>query len=238
MALAGGLPAVVFALLLVWLGGYSAQVQWTVTLIVAGCWLGFGFGVRERVVRPLQTIANLVAALREDDFSIRARGASVHDALGLAYLELNALGETLRQQRLGALEAGALLRRVMAEIDVAIFAFDEAERLRLANRAGERLLGRPPEQLLGKTAEELGLAPCLRGESPGVRDMAFGARAGRYGVRRSSFRQGGRAHVLLVMADVSRALREEERLAWQRLIRVLGHEVRSEERRVGKECRL
>ena len=193
--------------------------------MVIGCWLAFGFGVRERVIRPLQTIANMIAALREDDFSIRARGASSEDDLGLAYLELNTLGETLRQQRLGAQEATALLRRVMAEIDVAIFAFDEAERLRLANRAGERLLGQPLERLLGRTAEELALAPCLHGETTAVRDMVFGGRAGRYGMRRSAFRQGGRVHALLVLADVSRALREEERLAWQRLIRVLGHEV-------------
>ena len=167
----------------------------------------------------------MIAALREDDFSIRARGASSADDLGLAYLELNTLGETLRQQRLGAQEATALLRRVMAEIDVAIFAFDEQERLRLANRAGERLLGQPLERLLGRTAEELALAPCLHGETTAVRDMVFGGRAGRYGMRRSAFRQGGRGHALLVLADVSRALREEERLAWQRLVRVLGHEV-------------
>ena len=225
LALAGGLPAVIFALGFVWAGGYSDKVQWTVAIVVIGCWFAFGFGVRERVIRPLQTIANMIAALREDDFSIRARGASSENDLGLAYLELNTLGETLRQQRLGAQEATALLRRVMAEIDVAIFAFDEAERLRLANRAGERLLGQPLERLLGRTAEELALAPCLHGETTAVRDMVFGGREGRYGMRRSAFRQGGRVHALLVLADVSRALREEERLAWQRLVRVLGHEV-------------
>jgi nitrogen fixation/metabolism regulation signal transduction histidine kinase len=225
LALAGGLPAVAAVLGFLWLGPYSDKVRWTLTLVVGGGWLAFGFAARERVIRPLQTIANMIAALREGDFSIRARGASAGDDLGLAYLELNVLGETLRQQRLGALEATALLARVMAEIDVAIFAFDEGRRLRLANRAGERLLGSTLERLLGRTADELGLASCLAGEATGVRDMVFSGRAGRYGLRRSAFRQGGREHALLVLADVSRALRDEERLAWQRLIRVLGHEV-------------
>jgi len=167
----------------------------------------------------------MIAGLREDDFSIRARGASAEDDLGLAFLEMNALGETLRQQRLGAQEATALLRRVMVEIDVAVFAFDEQERLRLANRAGSRLLARPLDQLHGQTAAQLGLADALHGEATGVREMTFLGRQGRYGLRRSTFRQGGRPHSLLVLADLSRALRDEERQAWQRLIRVLGHEI-------------
>jgi signal transduction histidine kinase len=44
-------------------------------------------------------------------------------------------------------------------------------------------------------------------------------------VRRSSFRLGGLPHTLLVLTDVSRSLRDEERQAWQRLMRVLGHEI-------------
>ncbi|MBI1722280.1 MAG: PAS domain-containing sensor histidine kinase [Gemmatimonadetes bacterium] len=224
-ALAGGLPAVAAALIILATGGFTPKVVWTVGLLVVLCWLGFAFAVRERVIRPLQTIANMIAGLREGDFSIRARGASPDDSLGLAFLEVNALGETLRQQRLGALEATALLRRVMAEIDVAVFAFDGDECLRLANRGGERLLALAAERLLGRTAEELGLASCLRGDTTGVRELTFAGRAGRYGLRRSTFRQGGRPHALLVLTDVSQALREEERKAWQRLVRVLGHEI-------------
>ncbi len=212
-------------MIVIWTGGYAPKVQWTVTLVVGLTWLGFAAAVRERVIRPLQTIGNMIAGLREGDFSIRARGASPDDDLGLALLEVNTLGETLRQQRLGALEATALLRRVMGEIDVAVFAFDEAGTVQLANPAGARLLGRPMEQLRGRSAAALGLAPFLAGEPAGVRDAVFAGRAGRYGLRRGEFRQDGRPHRLLVLADLSRALREEERQAWQRLIRVLGHEV-------------
>jgi nitrogen fixation/metabolism regulation signal transduction histidine kinase len=167
----------------------------------------------------------MIAALREDDFSLRARGATTADDLGLVFLEMNALGETLRQQRLGAQEATALLRRVMNEIDVAVFAFDADRRVRLSNPAGARLLGRTVSELHGRTAEELGLAPFLEGDPGAVRDAVFAGRAGRFGLRRGEFRQLGRPHTLLVLADVSRALRDEERAAWQRLIRVLGHEI-------------
>ena len=224
LALGAGLPAVLVLLLVLWLGDYADKTRWTLALLVVGTWLGFAFAARERVIRPLQTIANMIAGLREDDFSIRARGAHADDDLGLAFLELNTLGETLRQQRLGAREATALLGHVIAEIDVAVFAFDEKEILRLANRAGARLLARPMDEINGRRAAALGLAECLRGDA-GIREMTFGGRTGRYGLRRSTFRQGGRPHALLVLADLSRALRDEERLAWQRLIRVLGHEI-------------
>jgi PAS domain S-box-containing protein len=140
-------------------------------------------------------------------------------------LEANILGETLREQRLGALEASALLRRVMEEIDVAIFAFDGEDRLRLVNRAGERLLGQPLERLLGHTAESLKLTRCLQGPAPCTLDLTFQGRLGRWDVRRTTFRQGGVRHQLLVLSDLSRALREEERQAWKRLIRVLSHEI-------------
>ena len=140
-------------------------------------------------------------------------------------LEVNVLASTLHDQRLGALEASALLRTVMVEIDVAVFTFDGAQTLRLVNRAGERLLAQPAEQLLGRTAGELGLRACLAGQSPRIEDVAVPGRLGRWEVRRTTFRQGGRPHQLLVLADVSRPLRDEERQAWQRLIRVIGHEM-------------
>src|SRR5437660_8998221 len=227
LALATGVPAAVLALFLLWLGDFAARTQWTLTILLVVVWLAFVAALWERVVRPLQTISNMLAALREGDFSLRARGSDPNDALGLLFLELNSLGEDLRAQRLSALEATALLRRVMEEIDVAVFAFDEARALRLVNRGGAALLGRPAEQLLGKDAAELGLADTLAGDAPRVLEIAFPGRAGqgRWEVRRGTFRQRGLPHQLLVLADVSRALSEEERQAWQRLIRVLSHEL-------------
>jgi PAS domain S-box-containing protein len=145
--------------------------------------------------------------------------------LGEVLLEVNSLGETLRQQRLGAFEATALLRTIMSEIDVAIFTFDPERRLRLINRAGETLLGRPMDKLLGKTAQELGLHPCFEADDDEPLTLSFPGGSGRWGIRRSTFREQGLPHELLVLTDLSRTLREEERRAWQRLVRVLGHEM-------------
>jgi len=224
-ALLAALPAVVVAEWLLWAADRPLRVQVTLTLVVVGAWLIGAALVRERVLRPLQTIANLLAALREGDYSIRARGASTMDGLGLALFEVNTLSDTLRSQRLHALEATALLRRVIEEIDVAVFAFDQSQRLRLVNRGGERLLGQPVERLIGMDAAALGLAECLEGETPRTLEAAFPGGAGRWEVRGTTFRQDGRPHRLLVLSDLSRVLRAEERTAWQRIVRVLGHEI-------------
>ncbi len=194
-------------------------------MIVGIAWLVGAVAIRERAARPLQTLANLVGAIGEGDFSIRARGADPDDDLGLAYYEVNALAQALRQQRLGSLEAEALLRRVIVEIDAAIFAFDAERRLRVVNRAGAALLDARPERLLGRTAESLGLDACLEGQSPRMVEIAFPGKSGRWEIRRSSFRQEGRPHQLLVLNDVGAVLREQERQSWQQVIRVLSHEV-------------
>ena len=225
MAVIAGLPGSVIALILLWTGDFAPRVPWTLTILIVSIWAGFALAVRRRVVFTLQTFSNLLAALREGDYSIRGRQASSNDALGEVMSEVNALGETLREQRLGALEATTLLRTVMAEIDVAIFVFDQLRRLRLVNRAGERLLDQPFERLLGRNAEELGLQECLEGDPTRTVQATFPGGAGRWGMRRGSFREQGLPHDLLVLTDLSKTLREEERLAWQRLLRVLGHEL-------------
>ena len=178
LALAAGLPGSFIALILLWTGSFSSGSAWTLTFLILSLWLGFALSVRHRVVFSLQTLSNLIAAMREEDFSIRARGARPDDAMGEVMIEVNALSTMLREQRLGAMEATGLLRTIIEEIDLAIFTFDHEAKLRLVNRAGERLLGRPLERLLGSTALELGLAECLEGESARTMELAFPGASG------------------------------------------------------------
>ncbi len=225
-ALLAGLPAVVTVSVLIALGDYPARVIWTLALVILGSWVGFAGATRWRVIRPLQTAANLLSAIREGDFSIRAHASCpVEDPLDTLHAEINQLGTILREQRLSAIEATALLSTVMGEIDVVIFAFDGSETLRLANRAAQRLLGQPAERLLGQTATALQLDELLTGDSTRILTHFLGQATGRWGLRRTIFREGGRPHSLVVVTDLSQALREEELLAWQRLVRVLGHEL-------------
>ena len=225
IVLLGGLPGVIISLVWLWTGDHGIEVRWTLSVVVIVSWLAAAVIARERVIRPLQTLSNLLSGLREGDYSVRGAGANEHDALGIAVTEINALGNTLQTQRLGALEATALLRTVIAEIDTAIFAFDGDGKLRLVNREGEWLLNQPIERLLGRGAETVGLAEYLSDNAPRTLDMSRDGRVTRWEVRRREFRQDGLPHQLLVLTDVSHVLREEERLAWQRIVRVLSHEI-------------
>lgn len=225
MALLAGLPGIAISLGFLWLGPYSARLQWTVSIFLFGSWFGFTYALRERVVRPLQTLSNMLAALREGDFSIRVRGAGTSGPLAITYLEANALEEVLREQRLGAVEATALLRKVLEEVDLAVFAFDEEETLRLMNRAGEKLLGHPAERVIGMSATELRLRETLHGVAPRTLELNHPGGMGRWELRRTVVRQEGHPLRLIVLSDLRRALREEERQAWKRIIRVLSHEI-------------
>jgi len=225
-ALAAGLPAVVVSEILLWYYcDVTPKVQWTLTLLILGSWFGFAATVRERVASPLRTLANLLEAMREGDYSIRARAATGEDALGDVMEQVNEMAATLRNQRLGALEATTLLRKVMEEINVAVFAFDSERKLRLVNKAGEKLIGQPVERLMNADAETVGLSEFLEGEAIRTVQRAFNGVQGRWGMSRTVFREGGLPHQLLVIGDLTRPLREEELKAWQRIVRVLGHEL-------------
>ncbi len=225
LAIAVALPGMLLALVLLWMSGYSLGARVALTLLTALVSLAIAAALRAYVIHPLRTVSNLAAALREGDFSVRARGESTSDALGLALLEFNRLGAILHTQRLTALDASALARTVMREINVAVFAFDDEDILRLVNRAGERLINLPSERAIGRSATALGLADCLVGDPDRAFEGEFVPGENRWQLRRTTFRQGGRPHRLVVLADLSRALRDEERSAWQRLLRVLGHEI-------------
>ncbi|HYK01514.1 MAG TPA: ATP-binding protein [Thermoanaerobaculia bacterium] len=215
-------PVVITALLLAFLGDFPAKVQWTVLAVITVSVLAVTFYLHENLVYPLRTLSNLITALREEDYSLRARHTKRDDALGEAMVELNALATLMESRKLEAVEAAALLRGVLEQIDVAIFTFDDQGKLRLVNRAAERLLAQPAERIIGLTASQLGIGDLSQDATV---DRTFPGGTGRWDVRQSTFRERGVPHRMLVIADITRALREEEVEAWRRIVRVLGHEL-------------
>jgi len=218
-------PGLVTSGVLIWLQDWAIESKLALLfaeLVICGLIVA---ALHDQIIRPLQTLANVVGALREEDYSFRARNAVAEDALGELSLEVNALADMLSDQRTRAIEATALLRRVVEEIDVPLFAFDPLQVLQLVNSAGERLLQTPSVRLMGRTAAEIGLQICLAAPNESLVPLPSNNSQTRWLVRRSLFRQNGIPHTLLVLSDISRALREEERSAWQRLVRVLGHEL-------------
>jgi nitrogen fixation/metabolism regulation signal transduction histidine kinase len=220
-----GVPAFALCWVLLHLGKADPTVQWSVLSIVAGAWIFAVSVVMEQMTRPLQTLANVVAALREDDYSFRARGALRNDAMGDLALEINALASMLQAQRAGALEAMALVERVLNSMQSPVLAFDPGGRLKLINASAEQMLGVNAKQALGHSAKEFELDYLVNASDDDLFSLGDGQQATKWIVKRANFRLRGVPHELVVLADVSVALREEERLAWARLIRVLGHEI-------------
>jgi nitrogen fixation/metabolism regulation signal transduction histidine kinase len=220
-----GLPATAALFYLLATEPFTFEVRWTIVAVVLVTWIAAAASARQLVSRTLLLAASLLGALREGDYSIRGAAGRPKSAVDLVMVEINALGDTLQRQRGEAVESTALLNGVMAAIDVAVFAFDMDERLVLVNAAGERLIGAPAARLIGASASQLRLSAYLAGEPRRLIDKPFGPESGRVELRRSTFRRDGRPHQLLVFADLSRALREEEQQAWQRIVRVLSHEI-------------
>jgi nitrogen fixation/metabolism regulation signal transduction histidine kinase len=177
------------------------------------------------LVRRLRTVSSVLTAYRLEDFSVRARPGLRDGVFGAALLELNELGDTLRKHRLGELEAWTLLRKVLSELDVVVLAFDEGGRLKLANEAAERALKRRQSELSSVSASALGLDELLQGTARRVVKQLPALAGGPWELRRGSFRMAGEPHALVVLPDMSSALREQEREAWKRLIVVMGHEI-------------
>ena len=218
-------PALLVSAVLVWVQPWSLEGRLSLIGAELFAWWLLAMALQEQTTRPLQTLANVIGSLREEDYSFRARNASPDDALGELSLEVNALADMLSEEKLRSVEATALLQRVVDEIDAPLFTFDPGSSLRLVNPAGERLLRQTKSRLLGRSATDLGLQQCLAADNESLVELSVNGSQARWLLRRSAFRQSGIPHTLIVLSDVSRALREEERRTWQRLIRVLGHEL-------------
>ncbi len=218
-------PAFLLAALLLWRGKFSLSMALSILGGVALFSLLAASMLMEQIIRPLQTLANVISALRESDYSFRARGSRQFDAMGELAMEINEFADLLQSQRLGEMEATALLRCVISSMDSPVLAFDPDRRLRLINPAAENIFHLTEARALGSAAADLQLADVLDQPDRTVMVLPGKGNPVHWMVRRSSFRQSGIPHTLLVLSDVSIALREQERDAWQRLIRVIGHEI-------------
>jgi two-component system, NtrC family, nitrogen regulation sensor histidine kinase NtrY len=209
----------------------AAPVDWMLrallAVVAALLWAALGHATRESVSQPLRGLTTVIESLRSGDHSLRGRGAKAGGALGELVLEVNQLADAMRGEHLRALEATALLEQLLRSVDVAVLALDGRGVLRLLNPAAARLLGAPAQALLGRSAAELGLLELVPDE-PGTGLVASVAgHPGRWQVTHGTFREGGLAQHLLVVTDLRATLRDEERAAWQRLLRVMGHEVKN-----------
>lgn len=173
--------------------------------------------------RQLRTAANVLDAIRHGDYTHRARVDVLAGPSREVLLEVNELSLHLERERAKAEEAAALLQAIVQRVDVALLAFDDTACIRWWNQAAQQLFG---AKLVANTpASELGMGDWLSGAPERAVLLPGPGSTGSWELRRGAFRQGGKRYAFLVLASLRRARREEERAAWQRLLRVIGHEV-------------
>ncbi len=216
------LPGIIALVATLIYGRPDGVALWPELVAVALCTWWLAQWQYRRLIYPIHTLASLLEALREGDYSMRGAQRSV---LGEVVYDINALADRLQSERLQFEESSYLLGKTLAALDNAVLVFDQDDRLRLLNPAAQRLLRAERHDLFGRTALELGVQSLLEAPSGQLLSHAFPGRSGRFEIRHAPLRRGGKGGHLLVVNDVGRVLREEERQAWQRLLRVLGHEV-------------
>lgn len=203
----------------------ATSFKWPAAIFLFGWILAVAFKIRGELLRHVRTLSNLVESTRMQDYSMRGASAREPGELAELYQQINGLNESLKISRQGEQELLAILERVVSEINVAIIVFDARDQIRLVNQLAGILLKTPRDELLGKTRTDTILGTLPISPEPKVIDFRFPGADGRWQIREHHYRHQGQASRILFIADLKQVLSDEEIAAWQRLIRVISHEV-------------
>ncbi|MEM9081734.1 MAG: ATP-binding protein [Verrucomicrobiota bacterium] len=219
------MPGLIATFILLLLGDYDFLGWYTAIVLVGSPSIVFFYLFYTKASLPWQGIANMILALREGDFSIRFREHLGDDPISEAFRELNQLSTTLQQSRLNYNEANLLFLEIVQRINAAVFCFDKQRRLVLINNFAQVIIGFTSEKVIGRPSADLNLDFLFEAQPNTALSHDFPRRSGRWLISRGEYRQEGHNHTLIIVNDVGRPLREEELVAWRRLIRVLSHEI-------------
>lgn len=189
-------------------------------------WLSFHLYVLWRHCNaPFHGLANLVRALQLGDFTQRAAHCQMSDALGTLHEEINQLAEVLQDNRFAAVEANRRFQYLIDQLDIAVVAFSETRQLVWCNHQFSRLFGKLPAAMSGMLLADMQLEALWEASNGRTLWLDFPQKSSRWLVHTHAFRDEGQPQRLYLLTDLKNPLREEERTAWRRLIRVLGHEL-------------
>jgi two-component system, NtrC family, nitrogen regulation sensor histidine kinase NtrY len=220
--------AIPAAILLVWLSIESplpaiAKIAIAVVLLL---WIVIVADViRRELLSHVRTLSNIIESTRSQDYSMKAARARDPGELAELYQEVNDLTESLKIGRQSEQELLSILETVVSEINVAIIVFDAHDKIRLVNQLASALLKSTAEQLAGVQFGDTVLAQLSISNEPKLIDFRFPGAEGRWQIRQHHYRHQGQPSRIVFIADLKQVLSDEEIAAWQRLIRVISHEV-------------
>jgi nitrogen fixation/metabolism regulation signal transduction histidine kinase len=186
--------------------------------------------VREKLIHHVRTMSNLIEAIRAEDYSLKSSRAREPGELAELYQQINALNTKLKGARQSETELQNLLETVVNQINVAIVACDSDGYITLANRLACKLLNKKADFLINVALNDTALAEIpfekfSKDKDSQLLEHRFPGADGRWQIHQSYYRHQGKPGRILFITDLKQVLSEEEITAWQRLIRVIGHEV-------------
>lgn len=217
------LAAIIF--LLIFFGDYSWLLIITIFLavILSGC-MGVVF-VNRSIKNYLLTLANLVEGIRHNDFSFRLSLVDKSGATEELSREINLLVESLQQKQLAYVESNIALDKLIEQIDIPVLVIDASGAVKNSNHFAAKLFNYEREEVIGLSVEQLKIEAFLKLSSGTIIEHQFPTQGGRWEIKSKVILSSGKKYQLLVISDISRALRLEERNAWSRIVRVIGHEL-------------
>ncbi len=225
LSLTASIPLLV---ILLWMM-YERHISIWITLITAingGLLIIYtSYQIYRKLTHQMLSMQNLLHSLAQGDYSFRLRPLYDNGELGKLIKTINTLSNRLSQQRRETVESQLLLSTIIEHIDVAIVALNDesivsfynaaAKNLFLIEQAGSRLT----------LIDPLAFVNSLPAGHHQVIELALRFTRGKYQIHLEEFREAGQQHKLLFVTDVNRLLRNEERKAWQSLVRVISHEI-------------
>jgi len=177
-----------------------------------------------RDLAPLEEASRLLA---ESDFTTRFRevGQPEIDRLVGVY---NRMADQLREERTRNQEQQSLLARILAVAPAGVVLLDFDGRVSFANPAAARLLAAGAATALeGRSLGEVPspLAGALAALPPGHAAVVPFAGARRVRAHRGTFLDRGFPRAFLLVEELTEELRQSEKAAYEKLIRMMSHEV-------------
>lgn len=188
--------------------------------------LGVGLTLTRHIFRSFALWREGSQLLREHEFTSRFRevGQPEIDALISVY---NQMADHLRDERTRLQEQHYFLSRILQVSPLGIITLDFDERVTLTNPSAERLLGLPADRIAGRRLTELAspLTEALVALRPGDSRVIPVQGARRVKCHRGTFLDRGFPRAFLLLEELTEELRQYEKAAYEKLIRVMSHEV-------------
>ena len=181
--------------------------------------------VRQHFTYHLRTASTLVEAIRLEDYSLRSSRSRESGALGELYRQVNALADCRQHAEQQEQELRGLLGKIIAQIQVAILAFDSEQNIQLVNPQAAKLAGSPAADLINRNITDTPFATLNFTAQPNLIEQEFPGASGHWQISWQEYRTGARPGKLLFITDLKQVLSEQEARAWQSLIRVITHEI-------------